>query len=125
MLPFQGKRVLVVDDEPSTRLLLREALEVLGMEVTEACDGAEAIYHSLQNTFDLTTMDIIMPNVDGLDAIRAMRMVDPNYRIVVISSCQDPEHTEAVRALGVHQSVPKPIRIPQLHQAVHAAMAGP
>jgi two-component system chemotaxis response regulator CheY len=123
MLSLQGKRVLVVDDEPSTRLLLREAFGALGMQVTEAVDGADAIYQSLQTPFHVTTMDIMMPNVDGLDAIRAMRMVDPTCRIIVVSSMQDEPHRAAVRTLGVHQFVAKPIRLAQLHEALEATLA--
>ncbi|MBN1343461.1 MAG: response regulator [Phycisphaerae bacterium] len=123
MCPYQGRSVLVVDDEASTRLLLRAAFEDVGMQVTEAVDGADAIHKSLEAEFDLTTMDILMPNVDGLDAIRAMRMIDPGYRIIVISSCEEPEVREAARELGVPSFLGKPIHLTALYQAVSAELS--
>jgi two-component system response regulator (stage 0 sporulation protein F) len=123
MKPFTGKKALVVDDEATTRMLLSEALKSLGMEVTEAVDGADAIHKSLQTRFDLATMDIMMPNIGGLDAIRAMRMVDPAYRIIVVSSVKDEQCHEAVRELGVPHFVSKPIRLAELRAAVKATLA--
>jgi DNA-binding response OmpR family regulator len=125
MKPFDGKRALVVDDEPCTRPLLREALEAVGMEVAEAVDGADAIHKSLETHFDLATMDIMMPNVNGLDAIRAMRMVDPTYRIIVVSSTIDDQHRKAIRELGVPQLIPKPVGFAELHEAVRVALTDP
>jgi CheY-like chemotaxis protein len=122
MRSLEGKQALVVDDEPSTRILLREVLEGLGMRVAEAVDGADAIHKSLQTRFDLTTMDIMMPNVNGLDAINAMRMVDPAYHIIVVSSMNDEVYRQAARDLGVLHFVPKPISVAALREAVHAEM---
>ncbi len=124
MQRYPGKKALVVDDESSTRLLLKEALEELGIQVTEAVDGADAIHKSLETQFDLATMDILMPNVNGLDAIRAMRTVDPGYRIVVISSCRDDEHRRAVRDLDVPHYIHKPVRLAELYAAVRDELSG-
>jgi len=118
MPEFTGKTALVVDDEASVRLLLREALEELGLEVSEAVDGADAIEQSLETQFDLVTMDILMPNVNGLDAIRALRMVDPDYRIIVVSSCTEEKYLRTVRELGVADFIPKPVRLAELYAAV-------
>jgi YesN/AraC family two-component response regulator len=70
-------------------------------------------------------MDILMPGVDGLDAIRAMRTVDPDCRIVVVSSCTEEHYRNAVRALCVEQFVVKPVRIDRVQDAVAAEMARP
>jgi CheY-like chemotaxis protein len=120
---FKDIRALVVDDEESTRLLLREALEELGITVTEACDGADAIYKSLLTPFDLVTMDIHMPHVDGLDAIRAMLTVDPGYRIIVISSCRAEKFRAAAREQGVFHFLYKPVKLTELKAAVEEILA--
>ena len=123
MKRFDGKNALVVDDEPSTRTLLRAALEDVGMHVTEAVDGADAIHKSLAGRFDLTTMDIRMPNVNGLDAIHALRTVDPACRIIVVSAFTDEAHREAVRELGVDHFLSKPIHIQEVYAAVSDVLA--
>ncbi|MGD8452295.1 MAG: response regulator [Phycisphaerae bacterium] len=122
MHPYPGLPALIVDDEPSTRFLLREVLESLGMVVTEAVDGADAIHKSLLSRYTLTTMDILMPNVNGLDAIHALRMVDPTCRIVVVTSCTEPDLPQALRDLDVPLLVRKPIRVDTLHTAIHQAL---
>ena len=123
MPKFKDIQALVVDDEESTRLLLREALEDLGITVAEAQDGADAIYKSLITQFDLVTMDILMPNVDGLDAIRAMRTVDPNYRIIIISSCREERYLQAAREQGVPHFLHKPVKLAELKAAVEDIFA--
>jgi CheY-like chemotaxis protein len=125
MRTFPGKHALVVDDEPSTRTLLREALRELAMDVWEAVDGADAIHQSLNNYFDLVTMDILMPNMHGLDAIKAMRMVDPTVRIVVVSSCRDRKTNQAVHNLDVPHIVHKPVRLDEFYQAIENLMEAP
>ena len=125
MRRYEDVRALVVDDEASTRLLLREALEDLGIAVTEAVDGADAIYKSLMTEFDLVTMDILMPNVDGMDAIRALRTVDPQFRIIIVSSCQDEHYRQAARELGVPHFLNKPIKLAELNRAVQDELARP
>ncbi len=123
MRRFEGKSALVVDDEPSTRLLLREALQDIGMTVTEANDGADAIHKSIQSTFDVTTMDIMMPNVDGLDAIRAMRMVDPKCRIIVVTSRREESTRREAHQLGITHFLTKPVRLPELYEAVQEELS--
>jgi len=112
------KTALVVDDEPSIRLLLCETLKELGMEVVEAVDGADAIEESMANQFDLTTMDILMPNVDGLDAIRAIRTVDPNARIIVITSCREEAYRLSAHDMGIRHFINKPVHLAEFRRAV-------
>ena len=65
--------VLVVDDEPSFRALLRDILEEAGHAVTEARDGAEALAFLERGTFDVVLTDRQMPKVDGLELVRRIR----------------------------------------------------
>ncbi len=123
MRRFPNQLALVVDDEPSTRTLLRAALEEIGFAVTEAVDGADAIHQALLAPVDLITMDIMMPNVDGLDAIRALRTVDPECRIVVVSSCCEEAILTAVRELTVPHFVRKPVQVDDLYAAVDAELS--
>lgn len=68
-----GCRVLVVDDNPANRMLVRSILTTFGVLVTEACDGVEAVAMAGQGDFDVVLMDLRMPGLDGESAARRIR----------------------------------------------------
>ena len=67
-------QALVVDDEPTNRLILRGLLGRLGFHVTECANGAEAVAASAQTCFDIVFMDVMMPVMDGVAATRIMKV---------------------------------------------------
>jgi CheY-like chemotaxis protein len=110
------RSVLVVDDDAEIRKVIERVLVRMGVRVTLAKDGAEAIYHTVGASFDLITMDLMMPNVDGFEAIRAIRDVDPGCRIVVVTSMTDKESRERAAALQVTQYVTKPVLVRRMRK---------
>ena len=82
-----GKKVLIIDDTAFMRMTLRNVLEKNGYEVVgEAEDGVQAIEQYLLVKPDLVTMDITMPNMDGITAIKKIIEKDPEAKIVVVSA---------------------------------------
>ncbi|NLL58947.1 MAG: response regulator [Firmicutes bacterium] len=82
-----GKRVLITDDTAFMRMTLRNVLEKNGYEVVgEAEDGYQAVEQYMLSKPDLVTMDITMPNMDGITAIKKIMEKDPEARIVVVSA---------------------------------------
>jgi DNA-binding response OmpR family regulator len=67
-----GRRVLVVDDEPSIRMLCTVNLELAGFVVTEAADGAEALELAAQDDFDLVLLDVMLPDIGGHEVARRL-----------------------------------------------------
>ncbi|HYC70149.1 MAG TPA: ATP-binding protein [Opitutaceae bacterium] len=106
------RRVLVVDDEPVNRQVLREMLEPLGFVVTEAADGEEAVRAAAAHAPDAVLMDLRMPRLDGLAATRRLR-AEPALaatRIVAVSaSVFAADKDEALRQ-GCDDFLPKPFR---------------
>ena len=82
-----SKRVLIVDDARIIRALIKNALTLAGYEVVgEAQSGQEAVYLFGQLKPDLVTMDLIMPDMQGMEAIKRIISIDPKARIIVVSS---------------------------------------
>ncbi len=97
------KRLLIVDDAIFMRLSLRIILEKSGFEVVgEACNGLEAIKLYKELKPDIVTMDITMPELDGIDALKIIKRIDKDARIIIISSVgQEVRVKEAVIAGAV------------------------
>jgi two-component system chemotaxis response regulator CheY len=76
-------RILAVDDSPSMREMVRIALTGAGFEVTQAVDGNEALDLARKSAFDLVLSDVNMPQMDGIELIRALR-AETAYRYTPI-----------------------------------------
>ena len=105
-------RLLVVDDEPSFRALLRDILEGAGHGVTEARDGAEALAFLDRAAFDLILTDRLMPKVDGIELLRRVKARPTAPPVVLLTAHGSiPEAVEAVR-LGAADYIAKPLPSP-------------
>ena len=80
-------RVMIVDDAELMRMIIRDILLMHGHEVVaEVSDGDEAIQMYLEVKPDLVLMDLIMPNVDGKEALQKLLAIDPEAKVVMCSS---------------------------------------
>ncbi len=86
------KKILVVDDEANIRELYREELEDMGYEVTTVADGAEALAALDTAKFDLVTLDMRMPDVDGIETLRKMKEKDNTLPIVICTAYEEYKH---------------------------------
>jgi CheY-like chemotaxis protein len=68
-----SKKALIIDDDPSLRMLLNMTLKSKGFECVEACDGQEGFRQALKNLPDLIVMDLSMPNMNGFEACEKIR----------------------------------------------------
>ena len=108
-------RILMVDDSRTSRKILRKILEEGGHEVVgEATDGRAGVelYSSLKP--DIVTLDITMPVLDGIEALRQIKELDENAKVVMVTSAgQKSKMVEAVRH-GAVEFVMKPFQSEQL-----------
>ncbi|MBP2627283.1 MAG: response regulator receiver protein [Firmicutes bacterium] len=102
-------KVLIVDDAVFIRLTLKAMLEKNGYQVIgEAANGSEAILKYNQLKPDLVTMDITMPQMDGIAALKAIKKMDPSGKVVMISAMgQESTVKEAIIA-GANGFIVKP-----------------
>ena len=102
-------RLLVVDDALIMRTMIKDIARQAGWEIAgEATTGAEAVarYHELAP--DLVTLDIVMPEMDGVEALRAIRGADPQARIVMVSAVDQRAKLAECIQLGAHDFIVKP-----------------
>lgn len=102
-------RLLVVDDALIMRTMIKDLARQAGWEIAgEATTGAEAVTRYRELKPDLVTLDIVMPEMDGVEALRTIRGEDPAARVVMVSAIdQRAKLTECIQ-LGAHDFIVKP-----------------
>jgi len=115
-------RVLVVDDDQGLRTSVKAALVSTGLyEVEEAEDGLKAVTRVKQGGINLAILDVDMPNLNGLDALKAVKEFDPGIVVIVLTAYSNIE--DAVRAVreGAYNYVAKPIKHQEIIEMVEKA----
>jgi CheY-like chemotaxis protein len=92
--------VLIVEDNPGVRRLLRRAVQQIATEIWECGDGAAALAIYNEHLPDLVLMDVRMPVMDGLAATRQIRVSDPAARIIIVTDGDDEETRVAASEAG-------------------------
>ena len=118
-----GELVLVVDDEPSVRLITQKTLEAFGYRVVVATDGADALamYARRGDEIAVVLTDMMMPIMDGSATIRVLRKLNPAVRIIAASGLTNGEHGVDA-GLGIAHFLPKPYRADALLTALNACL---
>ena len=118
-------RILVVDDDDTTRLIISRVLAKTGFSVSEARDGVEALEILRSDRFDLMVCDVWMPRMTGLDLLVALRTLDHAPRVVVMTSDDTPDTMlKAVREQAFSY-VHKPVEPSKLLTTVREALDAP
>lgn len=119
-------RILLVDDAAFMRKVIKDTLSKAGYtDLHEAVDGADAVekYNSLKP--DLVLMDITMPNMDGLEALKAIRAADGNANVVMCSAMgQETMVIDAIRS-GAKDFIVKPFKIERVLKTVTSIVGEP
>lgn len=119
-----GKRVLIVDDAAFMRMMIKDILLKNGYEVAgEAENGQKAVALYQELNPDVVTMDITMPEMDGIAAVKAIKQMDPNARIIMCSAMgQQLMVMEAIQA-GARDFIVKPFQQDRVLQALEKVLA--
>ncbi len=116
--------VLVVDDEESVRAVAEGLLRSMGFEVECAVDGQDALqrFQARPGAFRMVLMDLTMPRMNGVEAFREMRRVDPGCRVVLTSGYSEQEAVQDFTGKGLAAFVQKPFRVEDLRRAIRKAL---
>ena len=112
-------KILIVDDSEAIRDKLRAFLGQCGHKVVgEAWDGKEAVTLYPELKPDVVTMDIVMPEMDGLTALQEIRAIDPKARIIMLSSSASARNIEIATKWGAYRFLVKPLPQEELKQVL-------
>lgn len=113
--------ILIVDDDPTVRLIARELLIAGDHAITEAANGLEALAIIRAAPVDLVVLDMLMPRMDGLEVIRELRKASASVRILAISSggrAGALSYLETAKVFGADEIMRKPLRLSAFSAAV-------
>jgi anti-anti-sigma factor len=110
--------ILIADDDEHVRAVLSDILTEADHCVVAAPDGPTAVREAGSQRFDITFIDVHMPNQDGVETLRAIRTVAPSTRCVMISGVRDPELAETCRRLGAQACIWKPLELQEIVKLV-------
>ncbi len=116
------KKILVVDDEQSFLDLVAEFLSTVGLTVDTAADGMEAVHKFNEEDYALVIMDIAMPRLNGVEAIRMIRRKNPDVDIIVVSAYAEGGVIDEVKSAGNCKILTKPVDLKRLGETVKATI---
>lgn len=121
------KSILIVDDDPLIRVLLRSPLHDAGYEVFEKEDGMQALRWIIENRVDLLVLDVAMPEMDGIQFASEMKQRHPQTPILAISAGEEVMSKEFclkfMKSLGAVETLPKPFDLADFMKAVKRLLA--
>ena len=121
-LKKKSKRLLVVDDEKSTRDLLAEYLTEYGYDVTCAANGQDALQLYKQGHFDLIVSDLFMEPMDGLELLNTVKEINPDAIFIMITGYPSIKSSIEVIKKGAKDYITKPFNIDEIKVKIERAL---
>ena len=96
----ENPKILIIDDEPDIRDLYKSYIEDLDYNVTEAQNGQEAFELASKTTYDIYVTDILMPEMNGVEFMKVLKMIDPEAIVIMITGFDDMHYTKEALEYG-------------------------
>jgi two-component system KDP operon response regulator KdpE len=121
-MPSLNGNILVTDDDPDLRGVLRKTLDALGFDVAECANGEQAVQHVEARPVDAVLLDVNMPGIGGIAACRELRRAAPRLQILMLTvRDREMDKVEALDA-GADDYITKPFSIPELAARLRSAV---
>ncbi len=108
------KKILIVDDNPNMSVLLSDILEIFDFQGAHANDGNEALEQLRHTRYDLVFTDLRMPNMDGLDLLKAIKLEHPDMPVVVVTGYSGAETRNEVLSEKADGFLSKPFKVNEI-----------
>lgn len=116
-------RILVIDDDPMYRTVLRRFIEEKGHTVIEAEDANAGLKVFLEEKIDLVVSDLIMPEKSGMELLQELRAIKPDALVIMVTGFPTVEIATAAMKAGAYDFLVKPVDIDQLTAVMHRALS--
>jgi two-component system, chemotaxis family, chemotaxis protein CheY len=117
------RRIMVVDDAPIVRLIIRNILEKAGYEIVAECvNGVEAVAKYKELKPDLTTLDITMPEMDGVETLKQIKAIDGEAKVIMVTAIDQRDLLLKSIRLGATDYVVKPFEDDRIVSSVQKAL---
>lgn len=122
---FQGKKILVVEDDPVNRELMQDILSQMSCQIEFAVNGVEAVDKALKGGFDLVFMDVRLPDKDGMQATREIRAKEQGKHIIILAlTASVVDDRNQILDSGVDDMVSKPVNLQELREKMAKHLLG-
>ncbi len=117
------ERILIIEDDPATGLMLEDLFELVGFEVDRAIDGPQALQlMTMLPAYDITLLDVMLPQKSGFDVLREARRAGVDSPVIVLTALDEDENKMQGFELGADDYVAKPFHIDELEARVRAVL---
>ncbi len=117
------EKILIVDDEAAVIAFLKRFLESKGYDVYTAVDGESAIKMVQKYSPDVVLLDIIMPGIGGIEALKEIKKNDPSVTVVMATAVSDEELARRALELGAYDYITKPFNFNYLEDVLMVKLA--
>ncbi len=114
-------RVLIVDDEERFRNTMCKLLAIRGLAATTAGSGTEALEKLRDDRYDVTILDVRMPEMSGVQVLAEIRKIDPEVEVIVMTGYASVDTAKEIMKLGAYDYLLKPYEIEELMEKIEAA----
>jgi DNA-binding NtrC family response regulator len=116
------RKILLVDDDPSSIDLISEILQKTGLEVVVAKDGEDALNKFSVNSFELILTDLMMPKMDGLALLKEIKKKEKDAVVLIITGFGTIESAVSAIKTGAYDYISKPIKVDELELVINRAL---